>query len=295
MHVPADVPRSKEKLFTKNMRTLTKNTEHIFLFAADQKIEHLNADFYGEGIHPDAADPEHVFTIAAQGYIGACATHLGLIARWGKAYPQIPFIAKLNGKTDIIAKSEILPNAEKPDPYSKQLWTVKDVLEIQQNAALNILGVGYTIYLGSTYEQEMLHEAAQIIMQAHAAGLIVILWIYPRGKAVQQDNTFELLAGAAGVAQSLGADVVKMKAPDDPFLPSSIKHMHIIKQAAGNTKVIFAGGKKVSPETFMQEVHLYINQGEIDGVAVGRNVFQHSLQDAIAATRDIAGAVYSIE
>ena len=35
------------------------------LFAGDQKVEHLNSDFYGEGIHNDDGDPEHLFKIAA--------------------------------------------------------------------------------------------------------------------------------------------------------------------------------------------------------------------------------------
>ena len=39
------------------------------LFACDQKVEHLNKDFYGEGIDIADAEPEHLFKIGDQ----ACA------------------------------------------------------------------------------------------------------------------------------------------------------------------------------------------------------------------------------
>ena len=35
----------------------------LTLFAGDQKIDHLNNYFYGEGIHEDDNEPEHLFKI----------------------------------------------------------------------------------------------------------------------------------------------------------------------------------------------------------------------------------------
>lgn len=40
------------------------------LFAGDQKVEHLNDDFFGPEVPEDDADPEHLFRIAAQSKIG---------------------------------------------------------------------------------------------------------------------------------------------------------------------------------------------------------------------------------
>lgn len=293
MHIPADVPQSHIDLYTKNLNVLTKNTEHLFILAGDQKIEHLNMDFYGPGIHPDAANPEHLFKIAAAGHIGAFATHLGLIAQHGKQYPHIPYIAKLNGKTNLIEQATYPSGEIKPDPLSNQLWSVKDVVTLQKDANLHIIGVGYTIYLGSEFEQSMLHEAAQIILQAHQNGLIAVLWIYPRGKAIECDNTVELLAGATGLANTLGADIVKIKMPTDTPTLSAIEQLHIINKAAGNTKVICAGGSKIDINTFLDTIKKYIHKGGIAGVAVGRNVFQHGLDEAIKITREIADIVYN--
>ena len=54
VRVPADVmPESRDE-YIENYLKATRGTGRLMLFACDQKIEHLNKDFYGEGI--DIAD-----------------------------------------------------------------------------------------------------------------------------------------------------------------------------------------------------------------------------------------------
>ena len=122
--VPADVPEKKHAEFIKNYNAITRNTNRLFLFSCDHKIEHLNNDCYGANINPQALHPEHFFRIAAQGNVGAMATHLGLIARYAKQYPHVAYIAKLNGKTPLVS-------TEQQDPHSPLLWTVDDVITIK--------------------------------------------------------------------------------------------------------------------------------------------------------------------
>ena len=50
-----------------------------------------------------------------------------------------------------------------------------------RDAGVNVVGLGYTIYLGSEYEATMMAEAGELIAEAHAEGLLGVLWIYPRG------------------------------------------------------------------------------------------------------------------
>ena len=54
--VPLDVPKAARESFIKNYLSITREMGSLMLFANDQKIEHLNADFYGKGIHPDDSD-----------------------------------------------------------------------------------------------------------------------------------------------------------------------------------------------------------------------------------------------
>ena len=76
--VPLDVPRGVRETYVDNYMQITKGSGRLMLFAGDQKVEHLNDDFYGEGIHPDDSEPEHLFRVASQGRIGVFATQMGL-------------------------------------------------------------------------------------------------------------------------------------------------------------------------------------------------------------------------
>ena len=63
LHMPAMVKKEYENEYKKNYLAITV-VEHLFLFSCDQKIEHLNKDFYGPGIDPQDNNPEHLFKIA---------------------------------------------------------------------------------------------------------------------------------------------------------------------------------------------------------------------------------------
>lgn len=280
--IPADVPHDKEHEYLANYAAITKNTGRLMLFACDQKIEHMNQDFYSEGVHSDAMHPEHLFNIASQGTIGAMAVHMGLLARYGKLYSAVNYIVKLNGKTNLMPLSH-------QDPISTQMWSVDDVVTFKKNSKLNITGVGYTIYLGSMYEEVMLKQAAQIVYQAHQQGLITILWIYPRSSQIPDEQNPELMAGAAGVGNTLGADFVKVKTPNNAAT------LRIASLAAGNTRVICSGGKIQDPLTFLQGVYDQIHIGGAYGSATGRNIFQRSLPQAVAITRAISAIVFDLK
>lgn len=285
--IPADVPKHVEHDFIDNYYAITKKTNRLFLFSCDQKIEHLHDAFDPDDktIHADAVHPEHLFNIAAQGEIGAMATQLELIARYGKQYPTINYIAKLNSKTNLILR-------EQKDPMSAPLWTVDDVITLQQDTQLHLRGIGVTIYLGSEFENEMLSFASESIFQAHQQGLIAILWMYPRGKAVKDETDAHLLAGATGAANALGADFVKIKSPTPTKTQSSAELLKEIVAAAGNTQVICAGGEQVPAQEYLQKLYAQLTIGGTSGTATGRNIFQHSLPHAIAMSRAISAMVY---
>ncbi|MGC8708643.1 MAG: aldolase, partial [Athalassotoga sp.] len=48
--VPLDVPKDKRIEYTKNYEEMTHGIGRLMLFAGDQKVEHLNKDFYGKSI-----------------------------------------------------------------------------------------------------------------------------------------------------------------------------------------------------------------------------------------------------
>lgn len=204
--VPLDVPKAMRETYVNNYMEITRGTGRLMLFAGDQKVEHLNDDFYGEGVPEDDADPEHLFRIASQAKIGVFATQLGLMARYGMDYRNVPYLVKVNSKTNLVETAQA-------DPFSNLWYDVEQVVDFKENSGLNILGVGYTIYLGSEFEAEMLVQAAQIIYDAHQHGMMSVLWIYPRGTAVKDEKDPHLIAGATGVGACLGTDFVKVNYP----------------------------------------------------------------------------------
>lgn len=73
VRVPADVmPEARDEYITNYLKA-TRETGRLMLFACDQKIEHLNKDFYGEGIDIADLDPEHLFKIGSEGVCGVLA------------------------------------------------------------------------------------------------------------------------------------------------------------------------------------------------------------------------------
>jgi len=283
--VPLTVPQKNKKNYLKNYLISTKNTGRLFLFAGDQKIEHLNKDFYGPDISIQNATPKHMFDIASKGNVGAFATQLGLIARYGQDYPDIKYIIKLN------AKSNIVPVDQK-DPVSLAITTVDEVVEFQKNSNLDIVGVGYTIYLGSEHEAVMLSQAAQIVYQAHKYGLLAILWIYPRGKYVKNQNAEETIAGAAGVGACLGADFIKINPPEAPNIALMGKLLKQATLAAGRSGVICSGGAKEDAEILLEILHQQIHVGGAVGTAIGRNLHQRDLNTALKLSKAISAIIF---
>ena len=61
-HVPADVPDELIETFIQNMDAATAGTGKMNLFACDQKIEHLNDDFYdGDEIIPLSSNNPDIY------------------------------------------------------------------------------------------------------------------------------------------------------------------------------------------------------------------------------------------
>ena len=153
--VPADVMPEARETYIENYMKATRGTGRLMLFACDQKIEHLNKDFYGEGIDISDAEPEHLFEIGSKGTIGVLAGQRGLVAQYAPDYPEINYLIKMNSKTNLVKGSQ-------DDPYSPQLYDLEAVLAMRE-AGVNIVGLGYTIYLGSEYESTMMAEAGELI------------------------------------------------------------------------------------------------------------------------------------
>ncbi len=286
IQIPGDVPGAFHDTYIKNFTTATKGSGRLMLFAGDQKIEHLNDDFVGPQASSESWDPEHLFRIASQAKIGAFASQLGTIARYGMRYQNVPYIVKMNSKTDLV------PTAQR-DPLSLALNTVEQVVAFKQSSGLDIVGIGYTIFLGSEFESQMLAEASRMIFEAHQQGMLSVVWMYPRGKAVPNERDPHLIAGATGVACCIGTDFVKVNFPKVAETNDPQKRAELFVEAvhaAGTTHVICSGGEKMDVEPFLQQLWDQIHISGAKGNATGRNIHERSLAEAIK----MCSAIYAI-
>ncbi|MFT4282810.1 MAG: class I fructose-bisphosphate aldolase [Candidatus Woesearchaeota archaeon] len=217
------------------------------ILAYDQGFEHGPVDFNKKNV-----DPQYIFDIAIEGGYDAIAVQAGIAKHYYKgSNTRVPLVVKLNAKTRFDNK----------DPISKQHTSVKHA------ASLGAVGVGYTIYLGSSHEQEMFKEFAKICEEAHDYGLTAICWMYPRGKSIKDEFDKKTLAYGARIAMELGADIVKLK------YNGSMEDTKWVVDSAGKCKVVIAGGNKVDEAEFLNMVKEVLSAGAV-GLAVGRNVWQ---------------------
>lgn len=232
------------------------------LLAYDQGLEHgPSTDFNDKNV-----DPAFIMDIAARGKFNGVVFQKGTAERFYDG--RVPLIVKVNGKTS-------LPKGE---PVSKQ------VCSVQHAVSLGAKGVGYTIYLGSGFESEMLAEFGRIQEQAHEMGIAAIAWIYPRGAAVQNDTSKEIVSYAARTGLELGADAVKIKYTGD-----SASFSWAVK-SAGGVKVFMSGGPKApTDDDFVRQVKGVIEAGGT-GLAVGRNVWQN--QDPLAMADKLRKVIF---
>jgi class I fructose-bisphosphate aldolase len=129
----------------------------------------------------------------------------------------------------------------------------------------------------------MFREYELIEKEAHAKGIPVLTWIYPRGKDVKKDTSREMMAYAARVGLELGADIVKMK------YGGKIDDLKWAVKSAGRTKIVISGGTKKNEKEFLKQVKEIIDAGAV-GLAIGRNIWQS--KDPLAMARKIQKIVY---
>ncbi len=247
-----------------DLSKLSTNGKMLFL-AYDQGLEHGPSDFDDENI-----DPSFILKLGVEGQFNAVIFQKGIAEKYftDEFKAKIPLIIKLNGKTNLVEN----------EPYSPQLCSVEEAILLGASA------VGYTIYVGSEHESEMFKEFSKIEEEAHASGVPVMAWMYPRGRSTIGKDEGELIAYAARIGLELGADIVKLK------YPGSLESMKHVVASAGKTKVVVSGGKKMDEDEFLQTVKIVMQAGAA-GMAVGRNIWQH--KNPLEFTKKIKQIIFS--
>ncbi|CAI3930781.1 DhnA family (FbaB) (PDB:1OJX) [Commensalibacter communis] len=258
-------------------------TGKLLILPVDQGMEHGPARSFAA--NPAAYDPHYHYKMAIDAGLSAYAAPLGALECGAVSYGnQIPTILKLN-------------NANSLSDIKNQAITGS----VQEAARLGCIGIGYTIYPGSDYCYEQMDFLQELIREAKAAGLISVVWSYPRGGPFLDkagETAVDICAYAAHIAAQMGAHIIKVKPPSDHLcLPAAKKVYedqkidistlakraeHIMQSSfAGRRLVLFSGGEQTS-ETSLFETFQGLKDGGASGGIIGRNTFQRKREDALA-------------
>lgn len=266
-----------------------KGTGKLVILPVDQGFEHGPARSFAK--NPDAYDPAYHFELAIESGCSAYAAPLGALEASAREFAgEIPLILKINNSDSLYSSKS---------PISALSSGIDDALR------LGCAGIGFTIYPGSAHRKSMYEEIQQAASEAKKAGLVVVIWSYPRGEQLSKEGetAIDVVAYAAHIAAQLGAHFVKVKPPTAHIEQAEAKKVyeaqsikvsnmsdrirHVVQSTFnGKRVVIFSGGEAKGTPELLEEVK-QIAQGGAFGSIMGRNAFQRPKKEAIELLKNV--------
>lgn len=264
-------------------------TGKMVILPVDQGFEHGPARSFAKNAL--GYDPHYHFQLAIESGCNAYAAPLGFIEAGARDFAgEIPLILKINNSDSLFTNKS---------PISAMTSGIDDALRLGCSA------IGFTIYPGSSDRKQMYEEIAMAAQEAKNAGLVVVIWSYPRGEQVSKagETGIDVVAYASQIAAQLGAHIIKVKPPTAHIEQDAAKKVyeaqgipvgtmaerakHIIDSSfAGRRIVIFSGGEAKSTAELLDEVK-GLAQGGAFGSIMGRNAFQRPKKEAIELLRTV--------
>jgi class I fructose-bisphosphate aldolase len=279
----------------KNLATLLGHGElggtgKVVILPVDQGFEHGPVLSYA--VNEEAFDPYYHYKLAIESKVSAYAAPLGALEVGANKFAgMVPTILKINSSNTLI------PN----DMPAHQAVTssIKDALR------LGCIGIGFTIYPGSTLSNNMYEQFQKLSIEAKKHGLFSVVWSYPRGPAISKkgETSLDIVSYGAHIASLLGAHIIKVKLPtnyiENPKAQELLKQHHsnlsdlnnrvsyVMKSCFnGRRIVVFSGGPTQKKEDILKEIDA-IAKGGGHGSIIGRNSFQRKFQDGKQLLNDI--------
>ncbi len=284
----SDTPGTKANLVRILMEGKLRGTGKLVILPVDQGFEHGPARSFAA--NPDAYDPHYHFKIAIDAGLSAYAAPLGMIEAGADTFAgQIPTILKMNSSNSLATEKDQAVTA-----------SVNDALRLGCSA------IGFTIYPGSEYAFAQMEELRELAEEAKAAGLVVVVWSYPRGPLIDKagETAVDICAYAAHMAALCGAHIIKVKPPTAHLSQDAAKKVyeaqhipiatlaervqHVVQASfAGRRIVVFSGGEtKGDTNALLTEIR-GLRDGGASGSIIGRNTFQRPREEALKLLGDI--------
>lgn len=240
---------------------------YTIILPIDQGVEHGPVDAFYATDHPEMLDIDYQVDFIAEllheGLVGATALPKRTANLLCKKYPHL--------SKDVILKLNHGNNLNQDLEPSQAIYA-------SSQEAANMGGVGFTIYPGSSKQDEMIDYFGKL-QYCKPKGVKSILWSYPRGGDFHE-TTIKTIMHAAYMAAQLEPDVIKVKMPTD-----TNDITNIVKAACG-VPVVFSGGQYTDPQHMVLYAERIAKAGGY-GMIVGRNIFQRKPDAAKNLLRDI--------
>lgn len=283
----------------RNMQTVfdhgrLSGTGYLCILPVDQGVEHTAGAAFAP--NPDYFDPEKIVQLGLTGGCNAVVSSIGALSLLSRSYAhRIPFILKLN-------HNELLSY---PNTHDQVMFASP-----KQAFNLGAVGVGATVYFGSSESRRQIQEVARAFEEAHALGMFTILWAYVRNSAFKTahhdySGSADITGQANYLAATLGADFVKQKLPESSDRSFDALHFgkthpamyqqllannpidraryQVLNCFSGRIGLLSSGGESKGKNDLSEAVRIAVinkRAGGI-GVLVGRKVFQHPFKDGV--------------
>lgn len=293
---PIPVLSSLQRLYSSGRLA---GTGYISILPIDQGIEHSGGASFAP--NPIYFDPENVIKLAVEGGCNAVATTLGILSSLARKYAhKIPCILKLN-------HNQLLSH---PNVYNQVFFA-----RVQQARDLGAVGVGATIYFGSSESNRQIMEVSEAFHQAHQLGMFTVLWCYLRNSAFKKTEAdyheaADLTGQANHLGVTIGADIIKQKLPtnnngykalnfgkthDRVYTdltsdhPIDLCRYQVINCYMGRIGLINSGGASLGVSDFSEAVRTAVINKRAGGTGLisGRKAFQRPLREGIQLLNEI--------
>ncbi|HEX2895684.1 MAG TPA: class I fructose-bisphosphate aldolase [Marmoricola sp.] len=286
---PTAEPRTVANLRRLLMHGRTGGTGKLVVLPVDQGFEHGPGRSFAA--NPAGYDPRYHAQLAIDAGCSAHALPLGACELVAPQYAaELPLILKCNSSDSLYVGA---------DPEPAVTAGVEDAVR------LGCAAVGFTIYPGSAGRNRMYEQLRTLARDADAAGLVLVVWSYPRGSGVSEVGRtgVDVVAYAAHLAAQLGAQIIKVKPPTEhiesdaaraalekagvPLGTLADRVRHVVQSAFdGHRIVIFSGGAAKETAAVLEENRQTALGGGF-GTIMGRNSFQRPHDEAVALLHDV--------
>ncbi len=202
---------------------------------------------------PGLERPEEAIRMGVEEGVDALVLYKGMLRHLQNLRGQLPGIFM-----HLSASSQLGPSVH----HKVLIGTVAEAIRCGAD------GVSIHVNLGNPNESEMLRDFGSISGACSEWQIPLLVMIYIRGLKASATTADSAIAHAARIAAELGADVIKIPAPEDD---------RVLREITSSlpVPVVIAGGSTIAQAPVFLERVEKATQAGARGVAIGRNIFQN--------------------